>query len=198
MAEISKLITAYEDTLEEMVFLNIWHANSALSSRINSGWNGRFAITDLVLISENPAPHRKPSPVDEEDPKDTLDIDLFGEKKSMHLQRWGSQLQRVRLENSTLESTQLDEQGLQRVQFKCLKDPFLSQIRILILSPYRPAQVCHFSLELVDFAEGSLANKIASYGPKRLRYIAVGLDNFCVQSNGVVMPFRHAWMGGYG
>ena len=46
---INRTVSTHQETLHEIIFTNVWYANTDLTDRFNMAWVGRFAITDLVL-----------------------------------------------------------------------------------------------------------------------------------------------------
>lgn len=185
--EINRIIETHQDSLEEVVLSDIWNSSYGFVSAFNARWQGSFSITDLVLGLDC-----------------TASMDMYPYHSSPYhskqlLQSWGTNLQRVRLENSKFRE----------LQEKLVYNVPLANLRILILCPRRKSQKNHFPNDISSFTEGRQAQKVARRLSRRgsvcLRYLAIGLDPFWIvkkrnqhdSEEQTIMHFRHAWGGGW-
>lgn len=206
---ISEVVSTHQDTLEEVTLSNIWHAHKDLISDFNDYWIGKFAVTDLVLACREPISYQEDLwPRDR--PYTTLFHEIFGYFYSplTPRQRWGTKLQRLRVEALALALASPD----------CLSDVALASLRILILCPFRSSQEAHYPLDVSSFEEGLSAQEIARFAPRSLRYLAIGPDRFWIhrpediknqssaqqpggtnteQIEYLMLHFRHARDGGW-
>ena len=181
--EINRLLEAHRHTLEEIIFADMCNSDLFIS-RFNARWQNHFVTTDLVLhFFETWSRDGANMLADNIDHFMTTD------------DRWGSKLQRVRLEGPRLGKKQED----------FLNGAPITNLRILILCPRWISQTEHFPHDVASFPEGRLAQRLAYKGPPSLRYVAIGLDRFWIDKETdqaglkhyTVMHFRHAHSGGY-
>ena len=185
LVPINKIVTAHQETLEETVMTHAWFTRRDLAERFNATWEGKFAITELVLGLTEPQARRHQH--DESITRHASFKDyLFGQEPlsprhtPLHpsspplwnpiLPRWGMKLRRLRLENMEVDGVVVDG----------IDHPSLEKLRVLIITPHGGTLVKHYPEPLQDFAEGRLAREVARRASGSLRYLSIGKDTFWV------------------
>ncbi|MCJ1432178.1 hypothetical protein MMC27_001534 [Xylographa pallens] len=163
---------AEPDKLNEIVLLAAWEAHTCLPTKLNRAWDNKYSISELVLGTKEPEYYENArnyclwKTIGWGD-INTIRHSLYGYKVPDLLERWGRQVQRLRID--TVNAAELD---LKEICYL----PSKSCLRILMLHPQsfgsnaiglgKPA-----SLE--SFPEGRLALAVAQFWFPSLRVLVL-------------------------
>jgi len=70
----------------------------SLANALNGTWRGSFSITELVLTTKSPLFYGRFRRLQNWDEANTLEHNLYGYHTPHLIGRWGTQLQRLRIE----------------------------------------------------------------------------------------------------
>ncbi|MCJ1400983.1 hypothetical protein MMC11_004194 [Xylographa trunciseda] len=166
--------------LDEMVLLGAWEAHTYLVTKLNTAWDSTYSISELVLGTKEPAYYGNERNSCLWKAINWCDINtirhsLYGYRCPDFLDRWGHELQRLRIDHVNIEELNIEEIG-------CL--PSKNSLRILMLSP-RSFGSKIIGVEepacLESFPEGRFALAISQFWFPALRVLVLNGYRFWLE-----------------
>ncbi|MCJ1384802.1 hypothetical protein MMC17_007920 [Xylographa soralifera] len=171
---------AEPNKLSEIVLLGAWEAHTNLPTKINTAWDGTYSISELVLSTKEPAYY--------ENARNyclwkcikwgdihTIRHSLYGYRCPDLFERWGHEVQRLRIDDINVEELDFEEIG-------CL--PSKSSLRILMLCPQSFGSNAVGLQEpacLESFSEGRFALAVSHFWFPSLRVLVLNGYRFWLE-----------------
>ena len=190
VALINRLIQRHETTLHQVTLLNAWQDGGGEGSgtvrELSHDWSCSFSTQELVLGTLSPDFYRHMHPTPR---PNTLRNSFYMPRKAIDGPRWGSSLQRLRID-------QLDFDGLMIDGFVT---PELAYLKVLMLHPWSVRSSSSKSTvslpsNMNSFKEGRIALGIISENLPRLRILVIGGYRFWVERRPAVNATDDAWV----
>ena len=168
LAVTNNTTTIQQDWLQQIVFSNAWRIDECFIDYFSDHWRHKFRVTDLVLATAPISMSGCEKGHSCYSSRHDLEHTLFGCSKNPN--RWGSYIERIRLEESwAAHGYILGPEDLPN-------HVSLKNLRILILSPNN---VCkeYDRMPPATYHE-AIAMKMIETAPSSLRYISICQDAF--------------------
>lgn len=165
---LNHIIRSQRSTLQRLEILRAWGTDREFVQTLNDTWNGTYSIQELVLGSRSPIFfYRVRNEWKRQFPIPTLKHYLYGYDNIENNGRWGTKLQRLRIDHIEIDDLNVDD----------LSDPCHIKLKILMLQPCkmrhdpdRPSP----STESCESSRMKLASAIAAQALPTLRVIVIG------------------------
>ena len=163
---------AEPDKLSEIVLLAAWEAHTCLPTKLNRAWDGIYSISELVLGTKEPDYYENARnyclwrTIGWGD-INTIRHSLYGYRLPDLLERWGRQVQRLRIDNVNAAELDFEEIGYL---------PSKSSLRILMLCPQSfgsNAIGLEKPASLESFPEGRFALAVSQFWFPSLRVLVL-------------------------
>ena len=189
---LNHLIRSQSSTLQRLEILRAWGTDREFVQTLNDTWNGIYSIQELVLGSRSLIFYLSvPNYWKSQLPFPTLKHYLYGYDGIENNGRWGTKLQRLRIDHIDIDDLTVD----------CLSDPCHTKLKILMLQPCKMRHNPNgplLSTESCEFSRMKLASAIAVQALPALRVIVIGASWFWLERRDSVNgPASKVWEWSY-
>ena len=179
--DLNDIVMNYQD-MAKVALVNAWDLHPFIADQLNEAWQGHFALTDLVLGTKERVFYKHHAIIPGTSLEhNALSCNLYGYNDPASSSRWGSSLERLRLEAVELQDLVLD----------CLSDASLANLRVLSISPVELVRSSFYiHTDPSQYTAGSLASKIAKQGISSLKIVHIGGCRFWMDTEADSVSFN--------